>query len=269
MKIKILMENQAVNESFACGHGLSIYVETGKHKIMMDAGPDWRFADNALRLGVDISDVDILVLSHGHYDHSGGLMKFMAMNDKAKIYAADGYCLPHYNENGAYIGVEPLAVDHPRITVLDGDLEIDEEVKILGFRKERLFETINTCGMTEGRVDGLKNFKIYPEAFAHEHYLFVNDGESSVLFSGCSHKGIINIATWAMKYNPTAIMGGFHLMGVKPENYNMLDHVAEALLELPMNYYTGHCTGSAQFEYLKERMGDRLNYAAAGAEFEI
>ena len=269
MKIKILMENNSVNEGFACGHGLCIYVETGKHKVLMDAGPDWRFADNAEKMGVDLADIDTVVLSHGHYDHAGGLTRFMNMNEKAIIYAAGGYGLPHYDERGAYIGVEPALIDHPRIRTLEGDLKIDEEIQILSFKEKKLTEDINTNGMTEGRVDAFRKVSIYPERFEHEHYLLADDGKSRILLSGCSHRGIVNIANWALEYKPDAVMGGFHLMGVQPENYSVLDHVAGELLKLPLNYYTGHCTGMAQYEYMKKLMGDRLNYAAAGAEFEF
>lgn len=270
MKIKILMENKAVREGFACDHGLCIYIETDKHRILMDAGPDRRFAENAVKMGVNIEDVDIVVLSHGHYDHAGGLTKFFSMNDRADVYAADGYDLPHYDENGAYIGVEPALVGNPRIIQLDRDLILDEEVQLIGFREKRLIETINTCDMTEGRIDSFRKVKIYPEVFSHEHYLLVKENDKKVLFSGCSHKGIVNIATWAQdEFAPTAIVGGFHLMSVRPENYHVLDHIADKLLEFPMDYYTGHCTGSDQFSYLKERMGERLTYAASGAVFEI
>jgi len=269
MKITVLMENQSVREGISCAHGLSLYIETAHHKILMDAGPDSGFAQNAQALGIDLAAVDTVVLSHGHYDHAGGLGEFMRINDSARIFAASHYDAPHYDMLGKYIGVEPVIAGHPRITVLDEDLVIDEEITILGFRSAEVVEDAGTAGMTEGSVDAFRKITLSPEKFIHEQDLLITDGGSRVLFSGCSHRGIVNIANWAIPYRPDAVFGGFHLMGVKKEDFSMLDHIAEELLKTGLTFYTGHCTGAEQFAYLKELMKDRLYYAAAGAVFEI
>ena len=80
MKIVTLLENTAGDAGLCAAHGLSLYIETPKHKILFDMGPDARFLDNAKKLGVDLSAVDIAVLSHGHYDHGGGLRAFCEIN---------------------------------------------------------------------------------------------------------------------------------------------------------------------------------------------
>ena len=86
MKITVLTENTACRESLACEHGLSLYIETGCHKILFDAGQSGAFADNAEALGIDLSAVDFAVLSHGHYDHGNGLVRFLEINGTAPIY---------------------------------------------------------------------------------------------------------------------------------------------------------------------------------------
>ena len=86
MKVVILMENSTCRDTVACAHGLSMYIETDKHKILFDMGPDAQFIDNAKALSVDLTQVDIAFLSHAHNDHCGGLLTFLRGNRTAKVY---------------------------------------------------------------------------------------------------------------------------------------------------------------------------------------
>ena len=76
MKIIAVMEDTCGNGFCAFEHGLSVYVETKKHKILLDTGATGAFAENAKKLGIDLKAIDTVVLSHGHYDHSGGILTF-------------------------------------------------------------------------------------------------------------------------------------------------------------------------------------------------
>ena len=89
MKITVLMENTAAREELSAAHGLSLYIETPKHRILMDMGPNDDYLENAEKLGIDLTQVDLAILSHGHYDHGGGLKAFCALNDQAKIYVRE------------------------------------------------------------------------------------------------------------------------------------------------------------------------------------
>ena len=86
MIIKVLAENNAVSDEFDTEHGLSLYIETGGKKILFDTGETDVFVKNARRLGVDLADVDMAVVSHGHCDHGGGLNTFYKENAKAPVY---------------------------------------------------------------------------------------------------------------------------------------------------------------------------------------
>ena len=110
MRFVTVMENTACREDLCAGHGPSLYIETPKHKILFDMGPSAAFADNAAALGVDLAGVDVAFLSHGHSDHSGGLMAFLEKNDAAPVYlhkAAFGRYWSNFGEAPRYIGLDP------------------------------------------------------------------------------------------------------------------------------------------------------------------
>ena len=95
MIIKTLVENTSKTGELKSEHGLSLYIETKKHKLLFDTGSSELYSVNAAKMGVDLAKVDIAVISHGHYDHGGGLETFLKINKKAKIYM-------HRNSLGKY-----------------------------------------------------------------------------------------------------------------------------------------------------------------------
>ncbi len=86
MLIKTLVENTSLSKDFGSEHGLSLYIETQNHKILFDVGASDLFLQNAKKLDVNIADVDFLAISHGHYDHGGGLKTFLEENTKAEVF---------------------------------------------------------------------------------------------------------------------------------------------------------------------------------------
>ena len=91
-------------------HGLSLYLETHDHRLLMDTGSTGAFADNAEALGIDLTRVDTVVLSHGHYDHAGGLLRFAALNPGAPIYLQAGADGDFYHGD-RYIGIDDIGAN--------------------------------------------------------------------------------------------------------------------------------------------------------------
>lgn len=255
MKIVTLMENTSCHSHLACEHGLSLYIETESHKLLFDAGQSCAFADNAEKLGIDLKQVDAAILSHGHYDHGGGLTRFLTINDHAPVYLSVHAFEPHYNAKGAYIGLDPELQKNSRLIFTDGAYPITESLSL---------HTLDVPPADTSGLTVLEEGKPRPEDFRHEQYLLVEENGKRILFSGCSHKGILQIAE---AFRPDILIGGFHFMKIVEEE--ALKNAAEALLRYPCAYYTGHCTGEKQFAYLKTIMGQRLHYLSAGAAVEI
>ena len=131
MRIINLIENTPGAPGCRYEHGLSFYVETDLHKLLVDTGASSGFLQNAELLGVDLRQVDSLFLSHGHYDHSGGIPAFAAVNPKAKIYMQKTAGMDYYAmdpEGPKYIGIDKEILNLKNLILLDGDLEVDQEL---------------------------------------------------------------------------------------------------------------------------------------------
>jgi len=274
MKIVTLLENTACGERFRAAHGLSLYIETPKHHILFDAGPNGDFAANAETLGVDLSGVDIAILSHGHSDHSDGLLTFFEKNDHAPVYVRAGAERGYYAqtpESTNYIGLDPrLEGYRDRFTVVDGDCRIDEELKLFGAAGE--FPTMDTSARLKEKTDA---GDLIPDIFAHEQDLLITAEGKAVVVAGCAHRGIVNIqrrGTEILGRQPDAVVGGFHLFQLDPENSasdKLLSLIGQALLPGDTVYYTGHCTGEYPFRVLRGILGARLRAISGGETMEI
>ena len=254
MKIVTLMENTACREGLCSEHGLSLYIETGSRKILFDTGQSAAFAENAEKLGVDLRAVELAVLSHGHYDHSGGLGVFLEINEAAPVYVSRHAFEPHYSANG-YIGMDQSLRENGRFVFVSEETELETGITL---------HQLSALPMDTAGLEMEENGERKPDDFRHEQYLLIEEGEKRILLSGCSHKGILQIVE---AFRPDILIGGFHFMKITEEE--KLKAAAQKLLAYGTIYYTGHCTGLKQYEYLKSIMGDRLHYVAAGTVLEL
>jgi len=262
MKITALLENTTERNDMQVEHGLSLYIETDTHKILFDMGQSNLFAKNAETLGIDLSAVDIAVLSHGHYDHGGGLKTFLSLNDKAPVYINRFAFEPHFNASDKYIGLDASL----KTTLVEQDrLRFTAETCTLapGLTLFSCNERARSCDLGSFGLTVLDGNNHVPDDFRHEQYLLIEEKDLRVLISGCSHKGIQNIMEW---FSPDVLVGGFHFMKLDPGD--TLDTAARALNKYSTRYFTGHCTGEEQFAYLKERM-ERLEYLSCGKTIEL
>lgn len=266
MKLTMLIENTACSQGLDAQHGLSIYVETKKHKILFDTGQSEHFIANAQKLGIDLKAVDLAVISHGHYDHGGGLAAFLAINSTAPVYISRGAFIPHVSASGQDIGLDPGLAASQRLVLVDEGLVIDEELELLSAKTLHEYYPTDSCGLGMV-VDG----SIQPDDFGHEQYLLIHQEEQLVLLSGCSHKNILNILHALKPKHPDVVVGGFHLMGLDPngEDRFLLNTTAAVLANYNTRYYTCHCTGIEQYEYLKQAMEHRISYLSAGEQIII
>ncbi|NMA48260.1 MAG: MBL fold metallo-hydrolase [Tissierellia bacterium] len=273
MIIKTLVENTSILEGIASEHGLSLYVETKNYKILFDVGESNLFLENAEKLDVNISEIDYLIISHGHYDHGGGLRRFLQENTKAEVFIHDLAFEKHYalrsNDEIEYIGLDEDLKTDKRIIYTSDKFFINKGLYVFSniTQKEPLPKS-NSGLLTKN--DG----QMVDDIFLHEQNLVIEEDDEIVLITGCAHNGIVNIIKHFYDIRglmPSHVIGGFHLSSKSTgnENTETIDKIAEYLIDTDAKYYTCHCTGIEPYKQLKTIMSDKIDYLKTGSVITI
>ena len=264
MKITALVENRSDCELKA-KHGLSLYIETDRHKLLFDLGPNQTLFENAQKRNIDLTAVDTVVISHGHLDHGGALGRFLEINHSAKVYVQKTAFLRHsvkvlgipFN-----CGIDPAYQTHPQVQLLEGDFRIDDELMLFTVADQsRCRSTMNSSLYEQKNQD----------IFEHEQHLMIF-GRQNVLIMGCGHGGVVNIMAAAQQYHPVLCVGGYHLMNPNSKKSvpeELLEQIALALKAYPeTQFYTCHCTGQQAYQYLADRLPN-MHYLSCGQSVTV
>lgn len=269
MKIIILMEDTCGDPSCRYEHGLSVYVETNHHKILVDTGATDALIQNAKKLNVKLTDVDTVILSHGHYDHAGGIPAFHALNPKAEIYMQRSACGDYYHGE-RYIGIDQSIAGYDSVRMLDGDYRIDEELFLFANITGRKYFAKSNLLLSK-KIDGQK----VQDQFEHEQCLVISQDQENTLISGCAHNGILNILNRYKdfyKKPPKVVVSGFHMMKKGEYDDEEKQIICETAKQLCTKewadtiFYTGHCTGEQAYAWMKPYLEDRLRKIHSGMQ---
>ncbi|MFJ8102124.1 MBL fold metallo-hydrolase [Lysinibacillus sp. NPDC096212] len=272
MKITAILENSKSDKNLTAKHGLSLYIETEQMNIIFDLGPDHSYIKNAQALGIDLNKANAVIISHGHSDHIGGLRYLDEVNKHAPIYlssnALESHWLkigPYYHNVGAKVTIENF---DNRMKFVDDDIEITKGIHIISLDPTNEY----TKNLYKGDKKKLDDFN-------HEIVLVIESENGLVLFSGCSHHGIVNITKTITKKFPNkninAIIGGFHLIGLpivntlgKPKEEVI--SIGNTLNEMKIDcIYSCHCTGEKGFSILKTVLKEKLQSFKTGEIIEL
>lgn len=272
MKVTSITENTS-SKALPVEHGLSLYIEKDDAgKVLFDMGQSDLFARNAEALSLPVADIDVAVVSHGHYDHGGGLKTFLQQNSKANVYIHKDAFLPHYSlrETGLrYIGLDVSLQGNERLMLCDRQTVVDDSMMLFA-------DVQGNCCNPVGNKLLFGPAETENDAFRHEQNLLIEEGGKLVLFAGCAHRGIVNILRRAEEVagkTPTHVFAGMHLvksgMTSAEEDYFISDLASELQKYEGTMFYTMHCTGEVQYMKLKSFMGRQIDYLSCGDSVTI
>lgn len=264
----LLIDDSPGNPGLLTEHGLSFWIEADGHRILFDTGQSDALQHNARALGIDLAAADAVVLSHGHYDHTGGLSSVMKLNPAAPVYCHPDVAVPRYS-------LRPDAMAHSigmpsesctalfksgRVRRVSGPTYLSAGIGITGMiPRVSAFE--DTGGAFFLDPEAKK-----PDAIEDDQSMWIEISQGIVIIAGCCHSGIVNTVAHIETVRPAvkihAIIGGLHLLNASA---NRLEATVEALAKRsPDVMVPCHCTGAAAIEALQLSLGGSVKHGGVG-----
>jgi len=277
MKFKItsLSENSVAQsgKKLIGEHGLSFYIETERHRMLFDTGQNLAISNNAHVLGIDLSQIDTVVLSHGHYDHTGGLKTLLQRNNKFALYAHPDLFsrkLKGADNEYKYIGmpIERDTLENSGVTLKlrNASSEIAPGIMTTGeIPLENDFEEVDSGFFIK------KEKEVIQDNLVDDQALILNTNKGLAVLLGCSHRGVINtlnhVVNLTGKKKIHAILGGLHLAKASDLKLKRItDHLQGFGLE---KIGVGHCTGYRAILALSKEFKDRVFLNTVGNVMEF
>ena len=271
MKIYTLIENTTKSD-LACEHGLSLLIEYNSKKFLLDAGCTSAFMENACKMNLKLQEVDKSILSHGHYDHSGGFGAYLALYGDKKVYAMEDAKNIYYSGSGGNIHEIGIPKDilneyEDRFIFVEGKEQIDQDIYLIPHSCEGL-EFIGE----KAKLYKLEDGNIVPDDFTHELSLVFRTKDGLVIFNSCSHAGLINIVNEVLNEFPNekvyAYVGGLHMKDTYSEEE--VKKISEYVTKKDIKkIFTGHCTGDPALEMLEKHLEERIERLYTGKKIEL
>ena len=275
LNITLVVDNEAGN-GLVAEHGFAAWIEAGEHRILFDTGQGTAFIPNCTALGIDLSRADALVLSHGHYDHTGGIPDFLACNVDAPVFVGAGYDVHRYSCHPGKPARDIGLVDPVRSI-----LQALPEHRLITLATPRyIFPGIGVSGpiprLTPFEDTGGPFFldadQQQPDSLNDDLSMWFETAEGLLILTGCCHSGLVNTIQYIRQVSGIervhGVIGGLHLLQASEDRLQQtlrfLDDCAPDLL-VPC-----HCTGEAAIQRIFQEFGaDRVSAGGAGHRFEM
>ena len=276
-KITVLCENTVPVPGLIGEHGFAAYVETPSTSLLFDTGQGFGLVPNSLRLKKDLAAVSKLILSHGHFDHTGGMLAFLGVHGPCDIVAHPDVLLERFRCMPVGPEEKPVSIGMPwkkaylvtrgaKFQWVETFDEIEKDVFVSGVvPRETEFET------GDPKFALRENGQWQPDPFRDDYSLVLKTPKGLVVILGCAHAGIINILKHVTRETGTdrvyAVLGGTHL-GFSPDE--QLGKTIEALKEFQIEILAvSHCTGQGPIARLAAEFGSGFAFAPVGYVLQV
>ena len=273
-RITILVDNETCDPGLGTEHGLALWIEHRGHRVLFDTGQSDLVLKNADALNVPVDSAQAVILSHGHYDHAGGLPGVLQRAPGAPVYTGDGATRPRYSlrepNNPRMIGLDPETLyalaRHPGGMLYPRrPIEVTPGLWVSG-------PIPRTCtGEPMDEPFYLDSSGSIKDTIPDEQALWMETDNGLAVITGCAHAGVVNTLSHARHHMPsrpiTALVGGLHLGNAPETRLRLVEHHLEGL---PLTLLAaGHCTGAAPRARLQRLLGERAVPFCAGAVLEL
>lgn len=268
LELIILAENTVEKRKLLAEHGLSVYFKYNGQQYLFDTGQGEVLVSNAIKLGIDLSEINTVFLSHGHDDHTGGLNKLLKIKPEIRVFAHSDIFQPKYKkvaDSLEFIGTDLDQSDISNFTAAENKIAAAAGIYNTGEIPAPKASYINDRYVVENEEGETT------DPFDDDTSLYIETESGIVILLGCSHKGVKNIieeikASVGDK-KIAAVLGGMHLKrSSREEIKELIEYFRELELDLlaPM-----HCTGRLAAVMFKEALGDTVQLASVGDNFEF
>ncbi len=275
MKLSLIVENKTYRENILAEHGLALLIETDEKIILFDSGASDALIINSNEMDIDLSKVDLAILSHGHYDHSGGFPYFNKINPLANIYLQknafkqtfdiDKKGKPTEQNLGIRWADEEKIGLTPNLVFTDEPGYITDDIIISGSIPKHMRET------RSGQFLEKSGDEYVFDKMEHEQFLIIREKGDLYIFAGCCHNGVAPVINYTKKLFPDEkiklLFGGFHLYELSGDK---LSDEVRKIANLDVDYFIPvHCTGINAIVMMKELLGDRCIILNAGMNYTL
>lgn len=271
--ITILVENATAMPGFRGEYGFSALVKVGEKVVLFDTGSGHALLKNAAAAGVDLAKIQDLVISHGHYDHTGAVVPFIKTGNHKRIYAHSNVFTRRYSgsgwlrrEIGADFTAGDLASLGAEVIFTDEFCEISPGIFVTGsVPRQTEFEDVGGDFWTHSAGN------LVPDDLPDDMALIINHPLGLIIISGCAHAGIINTIEYARlktgQPKILAFIGGTHLISASDSR---LAKTVAALRDLDVQHLiVCHCTGFRAAAILFNELGSRVVRGKTGMQFHF
>jgi 7,8-dihydropterin-6-yl-methyl-4-(beta-D-ribofuranosyl)aminobenzene 5'-phosphate synthase len=269
--ITTLVEDTALDGGLLAEHGLSFWIEYGDKRILFDTGQSDILVRNAKTLGINLAEVDAIVISHGHYDHTGGLPVVLDIASKAIIYLHPAAIEPKFSRKTS--GINSIGMPYL------AKKAVQKRHVIWTATPAQIFPGMSVTG----QVPRTNNFEDVGGAFfVDENYqradellddqtLFIESAKGLVVVLGCAHSGVINtleyISNLTSRNKIYAVIGGMHLLNASKER---IERTITVFREYNIQKVgVAHCTGAGAVRRFSNAFQGRCFSCSAGTQISF